>query len=51
MSYGIAYMWNQKKRDTNGLIHKTEIEAQTQKTNYGYLRIKEGGKGKLRGCD
>ena len=51
MSYDIAYMLSQKKRDTTEFIYKTEIDAQTQKTNYGYLRITEDGKGKLRGCD
>ena len=30
MSYGIIYMWNiKKKRDTNELIYKTEIDSQT----------------------
>ena len=34
MSYDIAYMWNlKKKNDTNELIHKTEIDSQTQTTN------------------
>ena len=28
ISYGIAYMWN-LKYDTNELIYKTEIDAQT----------------------
>ena len=30
ISYDIAYMWNlKKKKDTNELIYKTEIESQT----------------------
>ena len=28
ISYDIAYMWNLKKRGTNELIYKTEIELQ-----------------------
>ena len=37
----IAYMWNLKKRNgAKELIHKTEIDPQTQKT-YGYQRGKE----------
>ena len=27
--YGITYMWNLKKNDTNELIYKTEIDSQT----------------------
>ena len=33
ISYGIAYMWNLKKNETNELIYKTEIDSQTQKAN------------------
>ena len=30
ISYGITYMWNlRKKKDTNELIYKTEIDSQT----------------------
>ena len=29
ISYGIAYMWNLKKNETNELIYKTEIDSQT----------------------
>ena len=39
MSYDIAYMWYQKN-DTNELIHKTEVDPQTQKQNYGYQKRK-----------
>ena len=43
-SYDIACMWNQKKRDTNELIYKTEIDPQTQKTNFWLPKRKaEGG--------
>ena len=28
-SYGIAYVWNLKKYNTNELIYKTEIDPQT----------------------
>ena len=31
--YGITYMWNLKKNDTNEPIYKTETDSQTQKTN------------------
>ena len=27
ISYNIAYMWSLKKRGTNELIHKTEVES------------------------
>ena len=27
--YDITYMWNLKKKDTNELIYKTEIDSQT----------------------
>ena len=33
MSYDITYMWNLKKY-TNELTSKTEIDSQTQKTNF-----------------
>ena len=33
ISYDIAYMWNLKKKGTNELIYKTEVELQMQKTN------------------
>ena len=29
ISHDIAYMWNLKKKDTNELIYKTEIDPQT----------------------
>ena len=29
ISYGIAYMWNLNKNDTNELIYKTETDSQT----------------------
>ena len=29
-------MKNLKKKDTNEFIYKTEIDSQTQKTNYGF---------------
>ena len=29
ISYGITYMWNLKKNETNELIYKTEIDSQT----------------------
>ena len=32
MPYDISYMWN-LKYDTNELIHETETDSQTQKTN------------------
>ena len=31
-----------KKTDTNELLYKTEMDPQTQKTNYGYQRGKGG---------
>ena len=31
--YNITYMWNRKKKGTNGLIYKTDLELQMQKTN------------------
>ena len=43
ISYDIAYMWNLKKRDTNELIHKTEIDPQTLKTNLWLPKGKGGG--------
>ena len=36
-------MWNLKKNDTNELIHKTEIDEQTQKTNLWLPKGKVGG--------
>ena len=39
LSYDIVYVWNLKKNDINELIYKTEIDAQTWKTN---LCIPEG---------
>ena len=47
MSYDIAYMWSQKKRDTNEFIYKTEIDSQTQKTNLWLPKGKCGGRDKL----
>ena len=29
ISYGIAYMWNLKRNDTNEFIYKTERDSQT----------------------
>ena len=34
----ILLVWNIKKRDTNELIYKTEIDIQRQKRNFGYQR-------------
>ena len=38
MSYDIIYMWNlkkkKKKKDKNDLVHKTQADSQTQKTNF-----------------
>ena len=34
-----------KKNDTNELIHKTEIDSETQKTNWGYQKGQQGGGG------
>ena len=45
-SYGITYIWN-LKYDTNELIYKSEIDSQTQKTNYGYQRGMGVGRDKL----
>lgn len=28
MSYDIAYMWNLKKKDTNEIIYKIEVDRQ-----------------------
>ena len=36
-----------KKNDTNEHIYRTEIDSQTQKTNYGYQRRKGEGTDKL----
>ena len=36
------------KKNTNEFIYKTEIDSQTQKTNYGCHRGKENGEGKMR---
>ena len=35
ISYDVTYMWNlkKKKKDTNELIYKTEIDTPTYKTN------------------
>ena len=32
VSYDVTYIWN-LKNDTNEIIHKTEINSQTQRTN------------------
>ena len=42
--YGITYMQNLKKSDTNELIYKTERDAQTLKTNLWLPKGKDGGK-------
>ena len=36
-SYDIVHMWNLKKKDTNELIYKTEIDSQ-RKEIHGYQR-------------
>ena len=38
MSYDIAYMWNQKKKDTNELISKQKQTHKHRKQTYGYQR-------------
>ena len=42
ISYAITYMWNLKNTYTSQLIHKTETEAKTQKTNLQLSKGKEG---------
>lgn len=42
MSYDIAYMWNLKKKDTNEIIYKIEVDR--QKT---YLWLPKWGRGRL----
>ena len=42
VSYDITYIWNLKKKDTDGRIYKTEIDSQIQKTNLWLLKRKEG---------
>ena len=45
----IAYMWNQKKNDTNELIYKTVIRVRCRKQVYGYKgEVGEGQIGRLR---
>ena len=39
----IAYMWNQKKNDTNELIYKTVIRVRCRKQVYGYKGEGWGG--------
>ena len=42
--YDSTYMWNlKKKRNTNELIYKTEIDSQILKTNLWLPRRKRGG--------
>ena len=41
ISYDITYMWNLKKKDTNELIYKTEIDS---KNEFTVARGKDGGK-------
>ena len=42
-SYDITYMWNlKKKKDTNELICRTEIDSQNLK-NHGYQKGQVGG--------
>ena len=40
--YHITYMWNLKRKDTNELIYKTEIDSQTQKTSLCLPKGKAG---------
>ena len=40
-------MWNLKKKGTNELIYKTEVESQMQKTNLWLPGDKVEGRGKL----
>ena len=44
--HDITYMWN-LKYNTNELIYKTEIDPQTQKTNFWLPKGKGEGKDKL----
>ena len=37
-------MWNLKKKDTNELIYKTEIDSQTWETNLWLPKGKGGGR-------
>ena len=39
-------MWTLKKKDTNEIIHKTETELQTEKTNL-WLPVGKGEKDNL----
>ena len=46
--YHITYTWNlkkKKKKDTNELIFKTEIDSQTSKTNLWLPKGNHGGGG------
>ena len=45
ISYDIAYMWNLKNSITNELICKTEMDPQTQKTNFWFPKGKGSGEG------
>ena len=49
LSYDISYIQNLKINSINELIHKTEIESQTQKTKTKKLMVTrgEGGRDKL----
>ena len=50
ISYNSAYRWNLKKKGTNELIYKTEIESWIQKTNLWLPEDKED-RDKLRDWD
>ena len=43
--YDITYMWNLKQDTNEQLIYETEADSQTQKTNLGIPKEKEGGEG------
>ena len=38
MPYDITYLWNLKKKDTNELIYKTEVDPQTTNAGEGVER-------------
>ena len=44
----ISFICGIKKNDTNKFIYRTEIDSQTQKTNYGYQRGKAGWGGYIK---
>ena len=48
ISHDITYMWNlkKKKKDKNELIYRTDIDSQTEKTNFWLpKRKRRGGRG------